>query len=159
MTRTMQALRTLANRHWHGMILVTVLAGLALVSPQVNAAAGPPSSVFVSWPEDQPVPELRITAHQYADGGWYIDLAAAGFAFSDLCQAVDGPQTIGHAHVYQGERKVTSAFVPRVSLGHLRPGRHAYRVQLRAQDHRALVGPDGIIAATIVIEVEDAGGA
>lgn len=149
-------IRNLIARHWHAGILLVGLIALALAASQVNAAGGPPQSVFVAWPEDRPAPQLQVTPGQYADGSWYVELAAEGFVFSDLCQSVDGPQTIGHAHVYQGERKVAAAYQPRVSLGHLVPGRHAYRAVLRAQDHRALVGPEGLIATTVVIEVPGA---
>lgn len=150
---------TFINRHWHGLIMLAALATLAMVAPQVNAASGPPRSVFVPWPETQAAPKLYLTADQYADGSWYLDLTAKGFAFSDFCQAVEGPQTIGHAHVFQGERKIASAFVPRVPLGQLKPGRHEFSAMLRAQDHRALIGSRGLISARIVIEISDAPGA
>ena len=146
-------LRRLFKMHWHGLVMMVALAGLAVAAPQVNAAGGPPSKVFVSWPKDRPAPELRLTVGQFTDGSWYLEMQAEGFVFSDLCQTVDGPQTIGHAHVYTGEQKLTTAFVPRVPLGHLVAGRHSYRAMLRAQDHRALVGPDGLIASEIVFTV------
>jgi hypothetical protein len=146
---------TFIRQHWHGLVMASVLVSLALLTPQVNAADAPPSAVFASWPDDRPAPQLQLTARQYANEGWYLELHAEGFAFSEVCQAVTGPQTIGHAHIYVGERKVAAAYVPRVSLGHLRPGRHIFRAVLRAQDHRALIGPDGLIASTIVIAVPE----
>jgi hypothetical protein len=146
-------IRTLVRRHWHGLVMLSALMGLAVIAPQVNAAGAPPSSVFVAWPEGQSAPELKLSAGRYPDGSWHLDLAASGFTFSDLCQAVEGPQTIGHAHVYDGAKKIASAFVPRVPLGHLAPGQHRFHVILRAQDHRALVGSDGLISAEILIIV------
>lgn len=146
---------TYFQRHWQGLVLLAVLLVTALMASQVNSQSGPPRSVFVSWPADRKAPELVLTPGQYADGGWYLDLQAEGFAFSDLCQTVDGPQTVGHAHVYSGDRKIGAAYVPRADLGNLRPGRHRFRVVLRAQDHRALIGPAGMIDAEIVIVVPD----
>ena len=136
-----------------GAVMMVVLCMLAALAPMVNADAGPPASVFARWPEQRPVPLVHLTPARYPDGSWYVDLRADGFVFSAICQTVNGPQTIGHAHVYSGERKVAAAYTPRVDLGHLRPGRHSFRAVLRAQDHRALVGPKGLLAGTVVIDV------
>lgn len=143
----------LVLRHWQSLMPLLFMATMALFASQMNSNAGPPSSVFVSWPQDRQVPELVLTKGRFTDGNWYIDLQAEGFIFSDFCQTVQGPQTIGHAHVYSGEQKIASAFSPRVELGALSPGQHRFRAVLRAQDHRALIGPEGMIAAEIVIEV------
>ncbi|MEM1297895.1 MAG: hypothetical protein AAGH68_01355 [Pseudomonadota bacterium] len=146
-------IRIFIDRHWHGFVMACVLATLAITAPHVNAAGQPPSQVFVEWPKGRPAPEVRLTAGQYAQGGWYIDISADGFVFTDLCQSVDGPQTIGHAHVYQGHEKIASAFHPRVSLGELGPGTHNFSAMLRAQDHRALIGPEGLLKAEITITI------
>ncbi|MEL6997133.1 MAG: hypothetical protein AAFP68_02640 [Pseudomonadota bacterium] len=144
---------TFIHRHWHGLVLIAVLFVTALMASQVNSKSGPPRSVFVAWPSEPSAPELVLTPGQYSAGTWFVDLRAEGFAFSELCQAVSGPQTIGHAHIYKGDTKVAAAYVPRAELGALSPGQHRFRAVLRAQDHRALIGPDGLITAQIVIHV------
>lgn len=146
-------IRTRIERHWHGIVMACVLAALAVTAPQVNAAGKPPSQVFVEWPNGRPAPEVLLTPGQYANGGWYLDISAEGFVFTDLCQSVDGPQTIGHAHVYKGPQKIASAFHPRVTLGRLEPGTHSFSAMLRAQDHRALIGPEGLLRAEITITI------
>ena len=145
-------------RHWHGLVVILVLCSTAAIASQVNSQSGPPRSVFVSWPQSLPVPTLELAPHQRRDGSWFLNLGAKGFAFSDICQAVSGPQAIGHAHVFSGERKIAAAYAPRVELGNLAPGTHRFRVVLRAQDNRALIGPDGLLDAEITLVVPDAVG-
>lgn len=148
-----RTIRMFIELHWHGFVMACVLATLVVAAPQVNAAGQPPSQIFVEWPKGRPAPEVRLTPGQYSQGGWYIDVSAEGFVFTDLCQAVDGPQTIGHAHVYQGDQKIASAFHPRISLGDLGPGTHVFSAILRAQDHRALIGPSGLLKAAVTITI------
>ncbi|MEO1491729.1 MAG: hypothetical protein AAFV19_06210 [Pseudomonadota bacterium] len=150
MTRTIAFTRSTTPM---AALLCAVLIALALLTPHVNASAPPPSSVFVSWPKAMAVPEVEVSAQRDSHGRWYLDLQAEGFAFSELCQTVSGPQAIGHAHVYLGEEKIAAAYAPRVWLDDLPPGRHRIRVVLRSQDHRALVGPGGLIAGEAVVTV------
>ena len=150
-------MQSLVCRHWHAFVLILVLCSTAAVASQVNSQSGPPSSVFVAWPETSNAPVLELIPHQRRDGSWYLDLHAPGFAFSEICQRVTGPQAIGHAHLYSGDRKIAAAYIPRVELGHLRPGKHRFRAVLRAQDHRALIGPDGLIDAEVTIAMPDVG--
>lgn len=134
------------------VLMVLALGALGVLAPHVNAAGGPPRSVFVAWPEEVPVPNPSISMRRTAGGGWVLDIKAEGFTFSDICQTVSGPQTSGHAHVYVGEQKIATAFAPRVWLDDLPAGTHEIRVVFRAQDHRALVGPDGMIFAATTLD-------
>ena len=141
------------RRHWQGMLTLLVLGLSAFTASQVNSHAGPPASVFVPWPEDVAVPRLVLRPMQSQSGRWSLELEAEGFAFSEICKTVAAPETIGHAHIYSGDRKIAAAYAPRIDLGFLVPGRHRFRAVLRAQDHRALIGPDGLLEAEVIVAV------
>lgn len=133
------------------LVLIALILTVAIGVPTVNAWSGPPRSVFVPWPEAIPVPTPEMTAIRQPDGHWLIEITAAGFVFSDICKTVSGPQAIGHAHVYEGDVKIATAYTPRLDVGLFAPGKHHITVVLRAQDHRTLVGPSGLITAEIVL--------
>lgn len=134
-------------------LMSVVLISLAVLTPHVNATAMPPRTVFAPWPDMRAAPDVELTARRDTYGRWYLDIEAEGFTFSDVCRTVSGPQTVGHAHIYLGEEKIAAAYAPRVWLGDLPPGRHRLRAVLRAQDHRALIGPDGQISGEIAVTV------
>jgi len=134
------------------LVLLSLFLTVALGIPKVNAISGPPSSVFAQWPEAKPVPTVKVSATRQTDGRWQVTINAAGFVFSDICTTVDEPQAVGHAHVYEGDTKIGAAYAPITQIGPFAPGKHRISVVLRAQDHRTLVGPSGIIKAEIVLE-------
>jgi hypothetical protein len=133
------------------------LAGLLAVTcigvPLVNADAGPPRALFLRLPADIPEPTVALAARASADGRWMLDIAATGFRFTDLCIANAAAVPVGHAHVFRGEQKLATAYLPVVDLGRLGPGVHEIRVVLRGQDHRALVGRSGLVEASTIIAV------
>lgn len=129
--------------------LAGLLALLSLAAPLVNAAAGPPRALFVALAPETPEPTLSLSVARAPDGAWLLMIAAENFRFTELCRADAPAAPIGHAHVFAGETRIASAFGPVVDLGPLPPGRHRFRVMLRAQDHRVLVGQRGVIAAEI----------
>ena len=146
-------MRRLVARHAAAALLAALLAALSVAAPLVNAAGGPPRALFLRLPADLPEPRLALSARQGADGAWSLMIAAEGFRFTGICRADAEAAPVGHAHVLLGEVKVASAFAPTVGLGRLGPGLHRVRVLLRAQDHRALVGRNGLIQAEMVIAV------
>ena len=145
----------MSARIWNyakALSLTTLVMVIGLVIPQVNASSGPPSSVFATWPDATPVPKVEVFANREADGRWRITLSAAGFVFSDICTAVTEPTAIGHAHLYKGDTKIGAAYAPITTIGPFEPGNHRITIMLRAQDHRTLIGPDGILKTEIVLQ-------
>ncbi len=134
-------------------VVALVLGAAGVGATFVNASAGPPRTLFLKLPSDAPEPTLTLAARQHANGGWQLEIAATGFRFTAICLPTAAAAPVGHAHVFMDGAKVASAFVPVVDLGQLTPGRHAYRVVLRGQDHRVLVGRDGVIEAELTIAV------
>lgn len=139
-----------------GIVVLAVLSALALSAPSINADAGPPRSVFLKLPAGQPAPEVGLEAYRHPSGHWHLRIAAQGFQFTSICVAQAAALPVGHAHVIRDGVKVASAYHPIVDLGSLPPGQHRIRVILRGQDHRALVGPDGLVQAEIDLVVPDA---
>ncbi len=113
----------------------------------------PPGTVFVEVPDGHKTPTMRLKSERAPNGEWLLRIETSNFAFTELCvNRTDRAQT-GHAHVHEGDRKIGTAYVPVFSLGRLAPGRHEFLVMLRAQDHRAVVGGDGLIMERITITV------
>ena len=139
-------------RNAAAVAVAVALAAASLAAAGFNGAAGPPRALFLRLAPDAPVPELTVSARRDPARGWLLELGATHFRFTATCLPSAEPVPIGHAHVTRGDVKVASAFAPEVALGALEPGRHSYRVVLRGQDHRVLLGPDGPISAEIVIE-------
>ena len=145
--------RAALARHGSFAVLAGLLAALSVAAPVLNAAAGPPRTLFLRLPATLPEPELALAASEAPDGSWQLRIEASGFRFTALCVADAAAVPVGHAHVILDDRKIASAFVPVVDLGVLPPGDHQVQVVLRAQDHRALVGSHGLVQARIVISV------
>lgn len=133
--------------------VAALLAALSVYAPMVNSKAGPPRTLFLQLPADRPEPTVSLSARPEGDGSWLLEIHATGFRFTALCLVEAQALPVGHAHVTRGEQKVASAYLPVLSLGRLGPGRHTYRVELRGQDHRALVGRNGLIDAELTIHV------
>ncbi len=134
-------------------LLAPLLLAVGLIVPSVNAHSGPPPSVFHQLDPSLPEPEIRLSARQSAAGNWTLFIDVEHFDFTPICRAVGEPKPTGHAHVINGDVKIASAFQPWIGLGRLEPGRHEIRVVLRGQDHRALMGASGLLAASIEIDV------
>lgn len=135
------------------LTLAALLFGLALGVPIVNASAPLPRALFLTLPEGSPQPELTLAARRGADGRWWLEIEAARFEFSALCRANAEPVPRGHAHVIKDGAKRASAHAPHLDLGALPGGRHEFRVVLRGQDHRALVGRNGLIEARLILVI------
>jgi hypothetical protein len=125
--------------------------GLAIIVPTLNAEPGPPKSLFAVLDPNLPAPKIKAEAVKTDGGEWILYLNVEHFAFSEICRTVDRSEPVGHAHVYQGDKKIAAAYEPILSLGRLSPGEHAFRIVLRAQDHRALVGRSGLIETWVNI--------
>lgn len=140
-------------RHMGPMMIFLVMGVLAVTAPQINANAGPPPSVFLALEEEAALPKVALEVWRDAHGHWQVQISASDFQFTELCLTEAAAVPIGHAHVIRNGVKVASAYYPIVDLGQLPQGRHVIDVVLRGQDHRALVGPDGLITAQAVINV------
>jgi hypothetical protein len=141
------------SRHGGAALVAGLLAGLSLAVPLVNAGGGPPRALFLQLPADAPEPAIGLSARRVADGGWLLVIAAENFRFTAVCLTSAAAVPVGHAHVLRGDRKLASAYAPAVPLGRLEPGVHRFRVVLRGQDHRALLGRRGLIEAELTLEV------
>ena len=133
--------------------VLTLLLAMLVIIPRLNAEAGPPGTVFVQLDPGRPDPRIEAAVTSLENGEQLLRLDVDGFTFSDICAVVETDEPIGHAHVYAGNRKIASAYEPIVSLGRLPKGKHTLRIILRAQDHRALVGSDGLIERHIRVVV------
>lgn len=133
-------------------VLAMLLTLLAAV-PWLNLEGGPPRSVFVQLDPERPDPEIDAEATRLSDGEWLLRIEVDGFSFSEICAVVKTGEPVGHAHVYAGDEKIAAAYQPILSLGSLSPGEHIFRIVLRAQDHRALVGASGLIERKVAIVV------
>lgn len=140
-------------RHRIILILATILFGLTLCVPIVNASAPLPRSLFLTLPENSPQPEVRLAAQRGRDGRWMLEITAERFEFTALCQANARAVPRGHAHVILDGTKFASAYAPFLDLGALPRGRHEIRVVLRGQDHRALVGRNGLIETSLTLDI------
>lgn len=136
--------------------VAALLATLAAGVPSINLAADPPRAVFLKLPGHVPQPTVSMQAHQASSGRWLLEIHASKFRFTDLCVTDAAAIPVGHAHVIRDGVKVASAYQPVVDLGVLAPGSHRITVVLRGQDHRALVGREGLISAVTEIVVPQA---
>ena len=133
-------------------VLTLLLAMLAII-PWLNSEAGPPESVFVQLDPKTPDPRIEADVTSLQNGEQLLRLDVDGFTFSDICAVVETGEPIGHAHIYAGNQKIAAAYEPIVSLGRLPKGEYTLRIMLRAQDHRALVGSEGLIEREIRVVV------
>ncbi len=130
-----------------------LLGSLAVGAPSYNAQNTIPRSVFLTLPTDLPEPKIEMTASQGPSGAWQLRLDVSDFQFTTLCVNSAQPVPIGHAHIIRDGVKIASAYYPIIDLGHLVPGRHRISAVLRGQDHRAMVGADGLLQMDIIIWV------
>lgn len=140
-------------RNWQGLMVLVTLVSLGIALPHVHAEEKPPHQIFAQLAAGTPDPVISVEARQNDRGGWVLDIAASNFNFTEICKTVADARPVGHAHVSTGDVKIASAFQPWFVLGKLEPGKHTFRIVLRAQDHRVLVGQKGMIAAEVTIDV------
>lgn len=133
-------------------VLIMLLVMLAII-PWLNAKADPPDSVFVMLDPTTPDPSIEAELTSLESGEQLLRLDVDGFSFTDICAVVETGEPIGHAHIYAGNQKIAAAYEPIISLGRLPKGEHTLRIMLRAQDHRALVGSEGLIEREIRVVV------
>lgn len=145
----------LHSRYGAAFVIWGLLSGLAVAAPLVNALGAPPRTVFLQLPEDMPEPSVTLAARRLPSGNWQLEVATTGFRFTAMCVSDAEPAPVGHAHIVMDGVKVASAYAPTADLGPLPPGRHTIAAVLRGQDHRALVGRDGLIAAKLVLIVPE----
>ena len=138
-------------------VLAFLLGALVIAAPVVNASARLPRSVFLVLPKTAPPPEVSFTVRKLDRGRVRLFIETSGFQFSALCVTTADAQPLGHAHVIVRGKKVASAYTPVVDLGPLPAGLHRVTVVLRGQDHRALVGPRGLIQFTQTVRIMPSG--
>ncbi len=146
---------TLSSRNGAAGLLAALMLGLTLVLPGVNAAGRPPSAVFLVLPEEAIQPTVDLAATRGDDGRWQVRIGTTGFTFTEVCRTVATAEPVGHAHLIVDGVKVGSPKSPLAEVGRLGPGRHVIRVVLRGQDHRALIGRDGLIETAITVTEPD----
>ncbi|MBO0905314.1 hypothetical protein [Jiella sonneratiae] len=127
-------------------------AGAFGVTSLLAETREPPPSLFVRIADGAPVPKLVAHAARNAEGEWTVSMEAENFRFTEICNAATGSEAVGHVHIYEGNRKLASAFAPEKSIGRLSPGRHLLTITLQATDHRAFATRDGMITAQLAIE-------
>ncbi|MEL6207216.1 MAG: hypothetical protein AAFR47_18140 [Pseudomonadota bacterium] len=134
-------------------VLASMMLALAMLTPYVNAASGPPRSVFLLLPETEPAPQVDLVIHVTDTGELDLMIVTTGFRFTTTCMPEAAAIPVGHAHIHVDGVKVASAYHPRVLLSGLTPGVHQINVVLRGQDHRALVTAGGLIAKGMSVEI------
>lgn len=137
--------------------VAVLLATLSVYAPVLNAKAEPPRALFLLLPADRPEPTLSLSASPDSGGTWLLEIETIGFRFTALCQVAAQAAPVGHAHVILDDAKIATAYLPVLSLGPFPEGRHEIRVVLYGQDHRALVGRAGLIAAELEVTVSGQG--
>ncbi|MCE7029245.1 DUF6130 family protein [Jiella avicenniae] len=141
-----------SNRTRLAFLLSLVVGGLFGATSLLAEARQPPAALFVTFAEDVPVPKIAARAERDATGGWTISIDAENFRFVEVCDTVEIDRAVGHVHIFEGDRKLASAYAPEKTIGRLSPGRHELTITLQATDHRAFATKDGMITASLVIE-------
>jgi len=136
-----------------------LLGSLVAAAPAYNAAEAAPRSVFLQLPDTLPEPRVDMQARRLPSGGWRITLDASDFRFTEICVTDAEAMPVGHAHIVAGGVKLAAAYQPVVDIAPLPVGTHRVSVVLRGQDHRALLGRDGLITAEVEITVPAGGDA
>ncbi|MEX0310532.1 MAG: hypothetical protein AB3N17_09820 [Tateyamaria sp.] len=134
-------------------VIALVLGTLVIAAPIVNAKGRPPRTVFLILPDTIAPPTVTVRADATGDGRYRLHLETAGFEFTDICVNEADPIAVGHAHVHVNGIKVASAYVPVIDIGPLEPGTHRIDVVLRGQDHRPIIGRDGLVQGVIELVV------
>ncbi|MGB5556476.1 MAG: hypothetical protein WBN04_00520 [Paracoccaceae bacterium] len=140
-------------RYGAAAIVSALLATLAAAAPLVNATGGPPRTVFLQLPADLPEPKVKLAIYPLPSGRWQLEIEVDGFRFTELCLTEAEAVPVGHAHIIRDGVKIASAYHPVIDLGHLPPGRHRIEAVLRGQDHRALLGHQGLIKSEVTVVV------
>jgi len=134
-------------------LVCALFVGVTFTATSLIAAdRDPPAQLFVKLAEDQPMPVIEARATKDAAGDWTVAIDAENFRFIEICKTVTGREAVGHVHIYEGNRKLASAYAPEKSIGQLAPGRHELTITLQATDHRAFVTEAGMITAKLVID-------
>lgn len=133
-----------------------VEAGQTAVEAQplrsASAASSQAETDQLGGSADEPV--LTVWSQRGDDGIWRLYLDTENFIFCEICTSIDKEKTFfGHAHIYRQGEKLQTTHSPIVELDMLDPGEHHLDVVLQSIDHRPLLGPDGPIAAAIVLDV------
>ena len=134
-------------------IIAGLLGSLAVGATVHNGQNIAPRAVFLALPETQPEPTVKLSVYQDHARNWLLQIDTTDFQFTELCVANAAATAIGHAHVVLNGQKVASAFHPIVNLGKLPAGQHRIGISLRGQDHRVLLGQNGIIGEKMDINV------
>jgi len=141
---------------WHGIATLCLMTTLALGAPVYNATNQAPRSVFLTLPATEPAPTVALSLEQ-SGADWLLILQTTGFEFTAFCMPTAKAAPIGHAHVTINGVKAGSAYLPLFDLGSLGPGVYQITATLRAQDHRALLGQQGLIASTLTLTISPEG--
>lgn len=139
-------------------LIAGLLGSLAAGAASFNANNTAPRSVFLTLPVGIPQPSLALSVAQDASGKWNLYMDTKAFQFTEICMTESEAIPVGHAHVILNGVKIGSAYRPIMHIGVLPPGQHRISVVLRGQDHRALIGQNGLIDAAFVIDVPFLGG-
>ncbi|MEL6466442.1 MAG: hypothetical protein AAFQ58_15870 [Pseudomonadota bacterium] len=134
-------------------IIAMLLSTLVIAAPIVNAKGRPPRAVFLVLPDAVAPPTVNLRAEAIGDGRYRLHLDTEAFMFTEICVPEADAVPIGHAHVHVNGEKVASAYFPVVDIGPFAPGLHLVDVVLRGQDHRPIIGRDGLVQGRIKIAV------
>ena len=134
-------------------IIALLLGSLVIAAPIVNAKGRPPRAVFLILPDAITPPTVNIEAEALGAGRYRLSLDTTEFMCTELCVPEAEAVPVGHAHVHVNGVKVASAYFPTIEIGPLAPGTHVIDVVLRGQDHRPIVGRDGLAQSVVNITV------
>ena len=108
---------------------------------------------FVSNQNNEPMPEMQLTANIDLAGNWYVILDVENFQLEGARKTSSSAKLSGHAHIYLDSRKVATARSSKIMLGALKPGRHVITADLRTPDHKLIVTENGAVTKRIEIVV------
>ncbi len=114
-----------------------------------------PEEIFYELPKNGELPEISLKAEKLYNESWTLKMDVSNFTFTEICTIEITDPYIGHAHIFEDDVWLGTSFTPIFNLGKLEPGKHEFVVSLRSQDHRTLVGKNGVIEQKIVIYVEE----
>jgi hypothetical protein len=127
---------------------------LPMIVSAVNKQQGLPTVIFKQIDNNLPIPEMEAVLVQNENDDYTAVFSVKNFVFLDMCTNDDyGKRIIGHVHVYDGVKKLGTAYRPEFFMGKLEKGQHEFTFILQAPDHRSYIGKNGMIYKKIIIDI------
>lgn len=99
-------------------------------------------------------PALNISVIPDPMSGWNLQIKPENFRFAPENASKNHVAGEGHAHIYVNGQKVARHYGSWFHIAALPKGENTIKVELNANDHRALMVGDTPVAASITVEVD-----